>query len=76
MAKLWRVLKRTFSDFSKDECSQMAAALAYYAAFPPAPLLVLLVLVCGIFWEPQDVEHSSVHSYEHYSEQRGLIRLR
>ena len=36
-------LKQTFAEFSKDRCTTMAAALAYYTAFALPPLLYLLL---------------------------------
>jgi len=38
-------LKQTFSEFSKDQCTTLAAALAYYTAFALPPLLYLLLTV-------------------------------
>ncbi|WP_153558311.1 YihY/virulence factor BrkB family protein [Roseimaritima sediminicola] len=38
-------LKRTFSDFAEDNCTTLAAALAYYTAFALPPLLFLLLTV-------------------------------
>ncbi|EMI15761.1 ribonuclease BN [Rhodopirellula maiorica SM1] len=38
-------LKQTFSEFSEDNCSTLAAALAYYTAFALPPLLYLLMTV-------------------------------
>ncbi|MCC9658333.1 YihY/virulence factor BrkB family protein [Rhodopirellula halodulae] len=38
-------LKQTFSEFSKDRCSTLAAALAYYTAFALPPLLYLMLTV-------------------------------
>lgn len=49
-------LKQVFTEFSEDSCSQMAAALAYYMAFSLAPLLILLIMVAGFFFEPSDVQ--------------------
>lgn len=37
-------LKQTFSEFSKNRCSTLAAALAYYTAFALPPLLFLMML--------------------------------
>ncbi|NND96112.1 MAG: YihY/virulence factor BrkB family protein [Pirellulaceae bacterium] len=39
------VLKTTFSRFSTDDCSTMAAALAYYTIFALPPLLYLLLTI-------------------------------
>lgn len=43
-------LKQTFAEFSKDRCTTMAAALAYYTAFalPPLMYLLLTVLTFGL----------------------------
>jgi len=38
-------LKRTFGEFSSDNCTTLAAALAYYTAFALPPLLYLLLTV-------------------------------
>ncbi|QDV43856.1 hypothetical protein Enr13x_37160 [Stieleria neptunia] len=39
------LLKKTFADFSKDRCTTLAAALAYYTAFALPPLLYLLLTI-------------------------------
>lgn len=51
-------LKGILRDFSKDECSVRAAALAYYTVFALPPLLILLVLVVGVFWDPVEVQRA------------------
>jgi membrane protein len=51
-------LKRILRDFSEDECSVRAAALAYYTVFALPPLLILLTLVVGLFWDPVEVQRS------------------
>ena len=55
---MWSFLRRILSDFNEDECSVRAAALAYYAVFALPPLLILLTLVVGIFWDPVEVQRS------------------
>ncbi len=40
-----RILNKTFSQFSNDDCSILAAALAYYTIFALPPLLYLLLTV-------------------------------
>jgi membrane protein len=58
MRAAWVFLKRIVRDFSEDECSVRAAALAYYTIFALPPLLILLILVVGLFWEPTQVEQA------------------
>lgn len=49
------ILKRTWDEFNADECMQQAAALAYYTAFALPPLLILLLMIAGAVWDPEDV---------------------
>ena len=43
------LLKDTFSDWSEDNATRLAAALAYYTAFAIAPLLVIAIAIAGFF---------------------------
>ena len=45
---MWKTVSETFSEFSKDECPRMAAALAYYTIFSLPALLVLVVSIAGL----------------------------
>jgi membrane protein len=45
---LLSVLKETYSDWSEDKASRLAAALAYYTAFSIAPLLLIAIAVAGL----------------------------
>ncbi len=51
-----RILKRTITHFSDDDCPMMAAALAYYTAFSLPPLFVLIITVAGLIWSADAVE--------------------
>ncbi len=42
------LLKKTCADFSNDNASRMAAALAYYTIFSLAPLLVIAISIAGL----------------------------
>jgi membrane protein len=50
------ILKRTWNEFNADDCMGQAAALSYYTIFSIPPLLVLILLVAGAVWDPQDVQ--------------------
>src|SRR6266850_2604744 len=41
------LLKETYREWSKDKTSQLGAALAYYAVFAIAPLVIIAVAVAG-----------------------------
>src|SRR6185295_19347869 len=45
---LLSILKETYSDWSEDKASRLAAALAYYTAFSIAPLLLISIAVAGL----------------------------
>jgi membrane protein len=50
LREAWETLKETGSDWSDDNASRLAAALAYYALLSLAPLLVIAVAVAGFFF--------------------------
>ena len=50
-----KLLQQTWADFNDDNCPRIAAALAYSTAFSLAPLLVLIISVCQLVFEPEDI---------------------
>lgn len=55
---VFSVLKDAAKDFGEDECPLRAAALSYYTVFALPPLLVLLIMIAGVVWDPQDVQRA------------------
>jgi membrane protein len=53
---MWEVLKNTFSGFSDDKVTKMSGSLAYYTVFSMAPLLIMIISLCGIFLGREAVE--------------------
>lgn len=49
----WTIVKTTAKDWSDDDASSLAAALAYYALLSLAPLLVISIGVAGWFLGPE-----------------------
>lgn len=45
---LWRVLKQAASDWVEDKAPRLGAALAYYAVFSIAPLVVIVLALAGL----------------------------
>jgi membrane protein len=45
------LLSQTFNEWMEDKAPRLGAALAYYAAFSIAPLLLLLIAIVGLFFE-------------------------
>ncbi len=50
------IIKTAFRDFKDDEAPRLAAALSYYTIFSLPPLLILLVMIAALFFDPQDVQ--------------------
>jgi membrane protein len=46
---LLQVFKDTFSGFSDHNVTKLSGSLAYYTVFSMAPLLVVIISLCGIF---------------------------
>lgn len=51
----WELIKETYSDWSEDKASRLAAALAYYTIFSIAPLLIIIIAVAGLAFEREAV---------------------
>lgn len=54
----WQILKQTFSDFMDDKVLRMSAALAYYTIFSIAPMLIVIITLCDIFYGRKAIEGS------------------
>jgi membrane protein len=53
---IWELLKETFSDWSEDKASRLAAALAYYTIFSIAPLIIIVIAVAGLVFGREAVQ--------------------
>ena len=53
------LLKETYSEWSEDKASRLAAAIAYYTAFSMAPLIILTLVILGLFFQ-SDVTESHI----------------
>jgi membrane protein len=58
------LVKATFKDFSDDEATWKAAALAYYTVFALPPLLVLLLEIASAVWDPVQVRRSLTGEFQ------------
>ncbi|RYY89937.1 MAG: YihY/virulence factor BrkB family protein [Chitinophagaceae bacterium] len=43
------LLKQSFKGFSEDKVPKLSASLAYYTIFSLAPILIVIISLCGIF---------------------------
>ncbi|MFD2583560.1 YihY/virulence factor BrkB family protein [Pedobacter vanadiisoli] len=46
---IWTVLKASFTGFTDHKVTKLSGSLAYYTVFSMAPLLVVIISLCGIF---------------------------
>jgi membrane protein len=55
----WKyIAKKTFREFTKDKCPDLAAALTYYSVLSIFPALLALVSMLGIFGDAQKTTNS------------------
>ena len=53
---VWKSLKDAFTGFSDDKVMKLSASLAYYTGFSLAPLLVVIIAICGYFFGQEAVQ--------------------
>lgn len=53
---LWQILKESFKGFGNDKIAKLSASLAYYTVFSMAPLLVVVIYFCSIFFGREAIE--------------------
>lgn len=63
----FRLLKQTFQAYSADKVPRLGAALAYYAVFSLAPLLIISIAVAGFVFGPEAARGEIVGQF------RGLL---
>jgi membrane protein len=64
MGRVVELVKSTFKDFSDDEATWKAAALAYYTVFALPPLLVLLLQIASTIWDPEQVRRALTGEFQ------------
>ncbi|MGQ0601560.1 MAG: YihY/virulence factor BrkB family protein [Anaerolineales bacterium] len=47
---IWELIKTTFAEWNQDQAPRLGAALAYYAVFSLAPLLVIALSIAGLIF--------------------------
>lgn len=53
---IWFLIKETFSEWSEDKVTRLAAALSYFTVFSLAPFLLIIIAVAGFFWGQEAVQ--------------------
>ena len=52
---IWSVLKNAFIGFGDHKVTKLSGSLAYYTVFSMAPLLVVIISLCGLFFEQEAI---------------------
>jgi membrane protein len=52
----WTILKQSVNDFSDNKAFKMSAALAYYTLFSLAPMLIVIITLCDIFYGREAIQ--------------------
>jgi len=58
------LIKETIEAWSKDKASRLAAALAYYAIFSIAPLLIVIIAITGLIFGESAARDEIAHQIE------------
>ena len=53
---LIEIFKCAFDGFSDDKVMKLSGSLAYYTVFSMAPLLIVIISLCGLFLGREAVE--------------------
>lgn len=67
----WELLRETFSEWSEDRASRLAAALAYYATFSLAPLLIIAIAMAGLIFGQEAVQSQIIEQVQGLIGDRG-----
>ncbi|MEP6846294.1 MAG: YhjD/YihY/BrkB family envelope integrity protein, partial [Panacibacter sp.] len=54
--KLWQVIKKSFKGIQEDKITKLSGSLAYYTVFSMAPLLLVIISLCGIILGREAIE--------------------
>lgn len=52
----WTVLKKSYQDFDNNKSLRMSAALAFYTVFSLAPMLIVVITLCDIFYGREAIQ--------------------
>ena len=73
----WKIgLKRAAGEFSKDKCTDLAAALTYFAVLSLFPALLAVVSLLGVFGQGQETVDAVMELFEGAAPEETLATLR
>ena len=75
LSGIWSIIKKSFAGFLDNNILKLSAALAYYTVFSFAPLLIVLIYACSIFFGRKAVEGSIYNQIQHFVGSDTAIQL-
>jgi membrane protein len=75
LKKSFGILQQSFSDFSDQNVMQKAAALAYYTIFSIAPMLIMIIFLCDIFYGREAIEGNIYQELSKLIGPKGAIQI-
>jgi membrane protein len=60
--RLWLIIKHTWRGYNRDNCNQLAAAIAYYVLFSIVPLAIVAVFVFSLVLRDASLKNDVVDS--------------
>ncbi|QGW25617.1 TRNA processing ribonuclease BN [Dietzia sp. DQ12-45-1b] len=76
-AGTWKIgLTRAAAEFSKDKCTDLAAALTYFAVLSIFPALLAVVSLLGVFGQGQETVNAVMELFEGAAPEETLAALR
>src|SRR5437870_4892250 len=72
----WQLLRLTFSEWWNDNTFELSAALAFYATFSIAPVLLITVGIASIFLTPDTAENQIVSEFQKMVGPQGARAIR
>lgn len=72
---MWEVLKNSFNGFIDDNVLKLSASLAYYTVFSLAPLLIVILFICGLLFGREAIEGSIYGQIESFVGPQSALQL-
>ena len=70
------LIKEALSDFRDDNALRIAAALSFYTVFALPPLLILVTMIAGMFWDAGGVEQALIQEIQRAIGPEGAEQVR
>lgn len=75
MMVMFLILKRTWLEFVNDKAFKLSASLAYYTIFSLAPMLIVIISICGILFGKQAVEGQLFEQIRNYVGDAAALQI-